>query len=245
MNLSKAQLDTINQYLIRSKVKYWDIRMELLDHIARAVEDKMEQGSTFEHALFQVHKEFGNRSGSIDPEQMTGKTLDELEYIFKDHSAYKRIVRKRGFHYHWQYQRTTLIIFWKIIRFPGFLLSTVLLFGFFNYLETSEFQELFKNGLHISIVGFLLGQVIYMFIRNLNVSKEKDLLSARYLFNIFSLAQILNYLFISFAENMMQVSSYLFLLTGFILIGLNIACFLSLEKNRQRIIDQYPYLKSD
>jgi len=42
MKLSKENIQFIDTYLKNSGVFYFDIRMEMLDHIATAVEDKME-----------------------------------------------------------------------------------------------------------------------------------------------------------------------------------------------------------
>ena len=43
MKLTKKEIKYIDNYLIKSKVKYWDVRVELLDHIASAVEEKIEK----------------------------------------------------------------------------------------------------------------------------------------------------------------------------------------------------------
>ncbi|MBD3725032.1 MAG: hypothetical protein IE891_09740, partial [Flavobacteriaceae bacterium] len=42
MSLNKEQIKFIDNYLKNSEVIYYDIRMEMLDHIASAVEQKME-----------------------------------------------------------------------------------------------------------------------------------------------------------------------------------------------------------
>jgi hypothetical protein len=42
MRLTKQQIQFIDTYLINSEVIYVDIRLEMLDHIALAVEEKME-----------------------------------------------------------------------------------------------------------------------------------------------------------------------------------------------------------
>jgi len=60
MKLLKEQITYIDDYLKHHKVKYWDIRIELLDHIVTTVEEKMEQGISFDYAMIEVHKSFGN-----------------------------------------------------------------------------------------------------------------------------------------------------------------------------------------
>jgi hypothetical protein len=52
MQLTKSQLEYIDAVLIKSGVKYWDIRIEMLDHIVFGVEQEMTKGITFEQAVF-------------------------------------------------------------------------------------------------------------------------------------------------------------------------------------------------
>ncbi|MFD1292931.1 hypothetical protein ACFQ5N_03690 [Lutibacter holmesii] len=60
MKLTKEQITYIDDYLKHHKVKYWDIRIELLDHIVTNVEALMEKGISFDKALEEVHISFGN-----------------------------------------------------------------------------------------------------------------------------------------------------------------------------------------
>ena len=41
LKLTKEQITYIDDYLKHHKVKYWDIRIELLDHIVTTVEEKL------------------------------------------------------------------------------------------------------------------------------------------------------------------------------------------------------------
>lgn len=62
MNITKEEIQFIDNYLIKNEVKYWDVRLELLDHIVSAVEDKMtNDGISFNEALLEVHRGFGNQ----------------------------------------------------------------------------------------------------------------------------------------------------------------------------------------
>ena len=60
MNLTKEQITYIDDYLKHHKVKYWDVRIELLDHIVTNVETLMNEGKDFDKALEEVHVSFGN-----------------------------------------------------------------------------------------------------------------------------------------------------------------------------------------
>lgn len=61
MPLTQTQIQYIDNYLIKNGVNYWDVRLELLDHIVLAVEAKMQSDNLgFIEALAEVHHNFGN-----------------------------------------------------------------------------------------------------------------------------------------------------------------------------------------
>ncbi|SDM11169.1 hypothetical protein [Kriegella aquimaris] len=89
--LTKDQILFIDDYLKRNKVKYWDVRMELLDHVASAIEDELKKSISFEQALQNVHLSFGNKK--------TSKSLNKSrtawiinESIYADNSGYKKFI---------------------------------------------------------------------------------------------------------------------------------------------------------
>ncbi len=59
MELTKAQVTEIEEYLKSKGVKYWDIRIEMLDHIATDIEQQMELGNSFEKAKENTLKNLG------------------------------------------------------------------------------------------------------------------------------------------------------------------------------------------
>lgn len=62
IELTKEEIKFIDNYLIKNDIKFWDIRLELLDHIISSVEDKIEkEGTSFNEAeklLEQTYPEF-------------------------------------------------------------------------------------------------------------------------------------------------------------------------------------------
>tara|TARA_R110001583_G_scaffold103863_3_gene251132 strand:+ start:20847 stop:21590 length:744 start_codon:yes stop_codon:yes gene_type:complete len=60
ITLTKEQITYIDNYLKYHKIKYWDVRIELLDHIVSDVEDRMNKKMSFDDALIEAHKSFGN-----------------------------------------------------------------------------------------------------------------------------------------------------------------------------------------
>ncbi|WP_461788144.1 hypothetical protein [Pedobacter sp.] len=76
MKLTKIQLEKIRIYLDENGFKYLDIQMEILDHIASAVEEKMTEDPTltFEDAVNQTRISFG-KAGFINIEKSIVKGL--------------------------------------------------------------------------------------------------------------------------------------------------------------------------
>lgn len=58
MSLTKDQLKKIDQYLKRKGIDFWDVRYELLDHIACILEEKIAQDMHFEKAFTAIEKNF-------------------------------------------------------------------------------------------------------------------------------------------------------------------------------------------
>lgn len=123
MKLTKEQIQYIDSYLIKNEVKYWDVRLELLDHIALAVEDHMNiNGMSFDKALLVTHQAFGNTTKVYAI--YTGKLMKEGLYAgnqgFKDFEKQKqKDIGKKYTRLHWQGLKQLLVS-------PKFLLEHVL-----------------------------------------------------------------------------------------------------------------------
>ena len=92
MKLTKEEIKFIDKYLIKSKVKYWDVRIELLDHIASSVEEKIEkEGILFNEALLEVHQSFGNSTEVYGIYH--GKLLKEG--LYADNNGFKKFERQK------------------------------------------------------------------------------------------------------------------------------------------------------
>ena len=61
MNLTKEQLNAIKAFISKKGISYLDVQMEILDHVASGVEEKMNANAvlSFEDALKQTHASFG------------------------------------------------------------------------------------------------------------------------------------------------------------------------------------------
>ena len=139
MKLSKDQIKYIDDYLKHHKFKYWDIRFEVLDHIVNTVEDKMEQGITFDDAMIEVHQSFGN---SMKMFWNTG-----IEYsIFANGDGYKNLIRSKKNELNKKYRN---LMFKEFKNFFKSVRNTVLLLIFimidiklFNILEHKQFLRI-------------------------------------------------------------------------------------------------------
>ncbi|MFD0964574.1 hypothetical protein [Pseudofulvibacter geojedonensis] len=59
MSLSKDQLQQIDQYLKKKSVQFWDVRYELVDHIACEIEKIINVSNlTFEQAFLEIRKKY-------------------------------------------------------------------------------------------------------------------------------------------------------------------------------------------
>lgn len=59
MELTEKQLAYILDRLEKDGIKYWDLRLELLDHVAVLVEDKLVAGTNFRAAVQESFEEIG------------------------------------------------------------------------------------------------------------------------------------------------------------------------------------------
>ncbi len=159
MKLTKQEIEFINNYLIKNKVKYWDVRLELLDHIVTAVEDKTtNQGISFNEALLEVHLGFGNQliKGSVSSHEILNKGLYQSNIGFQKfiRQEQKEIGKKQRKKF-W----SSLLPFVFSIRFllEVLLLTSITYLAYLYSLKTSllvliitigllEFSKMFYGG---------------------------------------------------------------------------------------------------
>lgn len=115
MKLSKDQIQFIDRYLIKNEVKFWDVRLELLDHIVSAVEDKITNDKiSFKEALLQVHRGFGNQliRGRISQHS------DWTNGLYQANNGFKKFIRTKQKEIGKKYRR----VYWS--TFPKFFGSS-------------------------------------------------------------------------------------------------------------------------
>ena len=135
LKLTKEEIKFIDNYLVKNKVKYWDVRTELLDHIILATEAKInKEGISFNEALLEVHEEFGNKLGHF-------KSPSFEQNLYYSNKGFKKFtlekqkeIGKKYRRQHWQGLKSLFLS-------PKFLLEYVL-FGICFYLCFLNFTKL-------------------------------------------------------------------------------------------------------
>lgn len=96
--VTNEQIKTLFTFCEKHSVKYYDVQVELVDHLASAIERKMNSDSkiTFENALEAVQRGFGARGFTylIEEKQKIAKTQSrKLFYrLFKDQFRWPKII---------------------------------------------------------------------------------------------------------------------------------------------------------
>lgn len=165
MKLTKEQITYIDDYLKHHKVKYWDIRIELLDHIVTTVEETMEQGISFDDAMIEVHKSFGN--------SMKMFWNSEIEYgIFANGLGYKSLMEDKIKEVNNKYRK---LVHKEVAQFFKSFKKISILISFF-LIEYFLFKQLnikiFKNLNLVLFISPVLLFYIYSFMNNFLMKKR-------------------------------------------------------------------------
>jgi len=162
--LTPQQVRFIDDYLIKNKVKYWDVRIELIDHIANLLEEKLNNGVSFEDAMLKVHREFGNRIGAWvlnkeKTEWIQSKTIYDDNKGFKLLILEKREALKRKIRQSFKKELKTLFVN------PFFLTVYILLLVAIKYnIERLGAEQLFY--ITTFPVTFFTVYLIYIGLKN-------------------------------------------------------------------------------
>lgn len=162
MKLTKEQITYIDDYLKHHKVKYWDIRIELLDHIVTTVEEKLGEGISFDDAIIEVHKNFGN--------SMKMFWNSGIEYgIFANGHGFKSLIEDKRKSVQKNYNRLVkkewVSFFTSIKTLIPYLLITIFFIYMYNKLSSKSFI--------IFAFSIPLFQFIYSIVTSIEMKKYK------------------------------------------------------------------------
>ncbi|MBC3845719.1 hypothetical protein H8K90_04970 [Winogradskyella echinorum] len=173
MKLTKDEIKFIDDYLIKNEVKFWDVRLELLDHIVSAVEDKItNDGTSFNEALLEIHKSFGNQfiEFGVSKTEVLTKGLYQSNIGFKKftRNKQKEIGRKNRKRY-WIILKDTLM---SVSFFLEYIILILLVLASYQYKpktallitlvalvipELLKFKYVFKKGVRHSLNANMVG----------------------------------------------------------------------------------------
>ncbi|WP_166960046.1 hypothetical protein [Yeosuana marina] len=207
--LSKEDIQFIDQYLIKSDVKFWDVRTELLDHIILAVEDKINNKNiTFNEALLEVHEGFGNKLGHF-------KSPSFEQKLYYSNKGFTKFILQRQKETRRKYRKQYKETFWAFLMSKTFLLEfaviIITVFTIFNYNQKVAFivaicymylPEFLKLGylvfekssrkslnVQIAVIGFNVFLLInFSFIQGFNIYFEEVIQKPYVFLIIFCLA---------------------------------------------------------
>lgn len=148
MELTKEQIQEIDNYISVCGIKYYDVRAELVDHFASILEEriKKEPSLIFSNAIAEEHRKFSDSGFK--------KLLDD-----KEKAVQKRFVKMTLQH---------LKTFFKL---PKVIISIGLFFLFYKFMSFFNDKELFFQILSMLGFGFYFYLGIRVFLQN---RKKKD-----------------------------------------------------------------------
>ncbi|WP_396165765.1 hypothetical protein [Flavobacterium sp.] len=164
MKLTKDDIVFIDTYLIKNEVIYVDIRLEVLDHIALAVEQKMEVDN---QDFYDAFKDF---------------MVQHKKEILRNNKTHS------GFNLH---AAQNFLLF--LIK-PYWLVFVVVLFLFFKYVKVNSYFSqnfTFGNLIFVMIASIALFQFVYFYVylkkRFYSIEKSGAVLAIIYFAQIFFL----------------------------------------------------------
>jgi hypothetical protein len=206
MKLTKEQITYIDNYLKHHKVKYWDIRIELLDHIVTTVEEKLDQGILFDDAMIEVHKSFGN--------SMKMFWNSGIEYgIFANGLGYKSLIEDKRNSLLKNYKRLVKnewTLFFKSVNMLIPNLGLVLIFVLLYLNLPTKIFAIFAFSIPVLQLIFLLLNLYKT--RSLKKSAILEVSFSQYSFSIFILYNFINF-FNFFDVDKSKIALFLLIIT--------------------------------
>ena len=184
MKLTKEHINYIEAYLKKNKVKYWDIRFELLDHIATDVEQRMQSGLDFEEALKQVHVSFGNK---YKTKRLNAERTDWVftESLYADNSGFKKLIMQKQKELNRNFRKTFGVQLLRLFRNPVFLIVyALIIWGIFKVVSIGLDPNMMKKSLLLLLLIIILLPYAWVF-KTYLIDRKKSLYLE--LLNIFQL----------------------------------------------------------
>ncbi|MCL5247351.1 hypothetical protein M4I21_16125 [Cellulophaga sp. 20_2_10] len=163
-------------------------------------------------------------------------------FLRKRISWCKQVSEAKAKTMHWGYQKDLwkrVLVFMKSPYF--YLITFVIAFVYFQ-LYTILSLELFEKAVLFPFFGVIIFQFTFFLYNHYKNRLKLKLLSANYLFNIFSLPHLLLYIFSPFKDFFLEYPPLFLGYIGFALV-LNIAALVEVTFKQKKIKREYKFLK--
>ena len=139
--LTPEQIEELHEFCYLQSVIHYDTQVELVDHLASAIEELWETNPTlsFQDALYQVSAQFGNHAGFVIIRQEKEKALRK---------KYRRLL--------WQFVA-------DYYKFPKIMVTMSLFLGIYTALRFTENDQWIVGSLLIMFITFSLFYLLYYF----------------------------------------------------------------------------------
>lgn len=168
MELTKEQIQSINNILEEKGVKFWDVRLEMTDHIANSIESELTENENFNDAVLESMSSLGYNGGFYNvvtakqkqiQKEFSKKNNKELIYFFKN---YKTLIPYLLFITVGLTQLDNRTFFKVALIISIVLVGIQLVFTFFNYTRIYKSINLLSSTIGISFVTSLSSLLIYV-----------------------------------------------------------------------------------
>jgi len=221
MELTKKQLQELDTYISCCGIKYYDVKVEIVDHFAIVLEQRLAENPAldFKEEIINIHKNFSD-------------------------TGFYNLLKEKTKAVHENFYRYTLKHLLRFFRLPKILISMTLFLGLNEILKTTDDKSNFFFAL--SVIGILI--MLQMLLR-VSVKRKKNKDSFLVLNKSESFMQLINFLFISYnsSVNFRSELSFENELYNLIHIGVYVLFILFyfsgeyvFRQNKKMVLEQYP-----
>ena len=175
MELSKEQIHEINEYISACGIKYYDVKIEIVDHFASILEIRLDENPSlnFKETIIEEHKKFSN-------------------------NGFKKLLETKTKTTHNKFVKQTWTNFKSFFKLPKIIITIALFFLLKELMHSFQNKENFFFIL-VGISLFIMLQLLVRISLGLKQKKERFLTLERT--SIF--LQIVNFIFICFYNSVL------------------------------------------
>ena len=147
MKLSEKQIQLIENYIAASGIKWYDVKMEIVDHFATSLEEKLEKNPQldFKQAITSEHKSFSNQ-------------------------GFKKLLNSKTKAVEKQFYKQVFIHLKSFFELPKIFISASIFYLLLLIMNLFENKEYFFSGL--TMFGFII--VIQLMVRIFRKKKSNN-----------------------------------------------------------------------